>query len=61
MPRNRRTPAASVCANDVAAGSIASSSGNAMVAPAPRRKVRRGRLFLVMNIYLSSGSAFVRI
>ena len=32
------------------AGSMESSSGSASVTPTPRRKVRRGRCFFVMNM-----------
>ena len=42
--------AAAVCAHAVCAGIIASSSGSAMVAPAPFRTVRRDRCFLVRNM-----------
>ena len=35
---------------EVCAGSIASSNGNAIVTPAPRRKVRLGMCFFVMNM-----------
>ena len=45
---------AAVLANTVRAGTIASSIGNAMVTPRPRRTARRDRCFLVMNISLSS-------
>src|SRR4051794_13451826 len=34
----------------VSAGTIASSMGSASVAPIPRRNVRRGSAFLVMNM-----------
>src|SRR5690606_33929839 len=55
---------AAVCASAVRAGIIASSSGSAMVAPTPRRTVRRDRCFFVMNILLSSfptqGSGVIR-
>ena len=44
---SRRTGLAAVLASGVAAGTIASSNGNAIVAPTPRRKVRRGMNFLV--------------
>jgi hypothetical protein len=36
----------------VSAGTIASSSGRATVAPTPHRNVRRGSDFLVMNIWV---------
>ena len=53
---SRRTGCAAVCASGVAAGTIDSSSGKAMVAPIPRRNVRRGMNFLVMKlIVFSSG------
>jgi hypothetical protein len=39
---NRRAGAAAVCAVAVIAGTIASSNGNARVAPIPRNTVRRG-------------------
>src|SRR5687768_14305782 len=42
--------AAAVCAHAVPAGIMASSSGSAMVAPAPLRTVRRDRCFLNRNI-----------
>ena len=52
---DRRTPDATrafaaVFASSVRAGTIASSRGSASVAPTPRRNVRRGRCFLVMNM-----------
>src|SRR5690349_3205976 len=43
----RRVGVAAVFASAVAAGIIASSSGKAIVAPMPRRNVRRGINFLV--------------
>src|SRR4051812_46966788 len=48
----RRIPglAASVLRNGVIAGNMASNIGNARVAPAPRRTVRREIFFFVMNI-----------
>src|SRR5262245_4230232 len=45
----RRVGVAAVLARAVAAGTIASSSGNASVAPMPRRNVRRGMNRLVRN------------
>jgi hypothetical protein len=42
--------AASVFANALAAGTIASSNGKASAAPAPRRKVRLGIASLETNI-----------
>src|SRR5207248_2618215 len=47
------TGLAGVFAHAVAAGIIASSSGNASAACAPLRNVRLGIAFLVMNIVLS--------
>jgi hypothetical protein len=41
---------AAVLAVAVKAGTIASRSGNASVAPIPRRTVRRGKAVLKMNI-----------
>ena len=41
---------AAVAASAVRAGTMASKSGSAMVAPMPRRKVRRFRCFFEMNI-----------
>src|SRR5262245_55668624 len=53
MPTNRGTfDVASALANGTRAGSIESNSGSARVTPAPRRQVRRGRCFLVMNMVL---------
>src|SRR5580692_11593798 len=46
----RSLGAAAVCASAVAAGIIASSSGRASVAPAPRSTVRRDRCFFVRNM-----------
>src|SRR5436189_4550634 len=61
MPCGKKMPtkrcgrlAATVCANAVAAGIIESSSGRPSIMPAPRRNVRRGKCFLVRNIYLVS-------
>src|SRR3954469_8030260 len=42
---------AALCASTVPAGIIASSSGSAIVAPAPLRTVRRDSFFLKTNIY----------
>src|SRR3954467_12672748 len=42
---------AALCASTVPAGIIASSSGRAIVAPAPLRTVRRDSFFLKTNIY----------
>src|SRR5579862_5496884 len=41
---------AAVFCNSVCAGTMESSSGSAIVTPTPRRNVRRGRCFFVMNI-----------
>src|SRR5262245_3256999 len=49
-PTNRVLGLAAVCASAVAAGTIASSSGSASVAPAPFKTVRREMCFLVRNI-----------
>jgi hypothetical protein len=49
-PTNRLTGAAGVAASAVAAGIIASSSGSAIVAPTPLRKVRRGNDIFEINI-----------
>ena len=40
--------------NAVPAGNIASSSGSAIAAPAPRKNVRRAMDFLLMNIVILS-------
>ena len=54
--------AASVFANTVAAGTIASSSGKASTAPAPRRKLRLGTANFDMNMALAFvGSWSVRL
>src|SRR5436190_20615310 len=50
---NRGVGVAAVWANNVLAGTIESSSGNASETPAPRRKVRRGICLLVMNMLIS--------
>src|SRR4051794_33051251 len=50
----RRTGLAGVAANAVMLGIMASSRGSASEAPAPRRKVRRGRAFFVTIIATSS-------
>src|SRR6186713_2656697 len=50
MKPMRGEGAAAVCARAVPAGIIASSSGSAIVTPAPRRKVRRDKCFFVMNM-----------
>src|SRR3989442_5916142 len=43
---------AAVCRNGVAAGTIDSRKGKAIVTPAPVRNVRRDRCFFVMNAIL---------
>src|SRR5262245_21873937 len=52
MPRKRLNEpgAASVLASGVCAGSMDSRNGRARVVPTPRRNVRRGMCFFVMNI-----------
>src|SRR6266568_1744867 len=50
QPTNRGFGLAAVCANAVAAGTMASRNGSASAAPAPRRTVRRGMCFLVINM-----------
>src|SRR5438128_2291793 len=63
MPTKRRTEPgfAAVWRKGVCAGSIDSRSGKPNVTPQPRRNVRRGICFLVMNIYLASvGAGFSR-
>src|SRR5580704_10692190 len=50
QPTNRGLGVAAVCARAVEAGIIASRSGKASVAPAPRRMVRRDMCFLVINV-----------
>jgi hypothetical protein len=52
MPTNRFGGAAAVSRSGRSAGTIASSSGSARVTPAPRRNVRRGMCFRVMNMIL---------
>jgi hypothetical protein len=54
MPTNRLAGLAAVLLKGVCAGTIESSSGKANVTPTPRKNVRRGTCFLVMNIYLVS-------
>src|SRR5215467_6156772 len=49
---SREVGLAAVFASSVRAGTIASSRGSASAAPAPFRNVRRGRCFLVMNIWV---------
>ena len=49
----RRTGLAAVVAKAESAGTIASSSGNAIVTPMPRRKVLLGSDFLLMIMTLS--------
>src|SRR2546426_5431127 len=50
MAPNRVRGAAAVCVRGVAAGTIDSRKGKAMVTPAPRRNVRRLSAFFVMNM-----------
>ena len=50
MPTKRFTGAAAVTRSGVSAGTIDSSNGKANVTPAPRRNVRRGMCFFVINI-----------
>src|SRR5687768_9800869 len=50
MNPTRDVPVAAVLASAVPAGTMASSSGNAIVAPSPRRNVRRGNELLARNI-----------
>src|SRR5207247_7608827 len=53
IPTNRGVfPVASAFADGTKAGNIDSSSGSAMVAPAPCKNVRRGICFFVMNMSL---------
>src|SRR5581483_3077651 len=47
QPTNRGLGLAAVCASATPAGIMASSSGRARVAPAPRRTVRRDMCFFV--------------
>src|SRR5678816_34158 len=54
MPQKRLFGSAAVLTSGVLAGIIESSSGNASVTPMPRRKVRRGRCFFVMNDIIRS-------
>src|ERR1700730_17817089 len=56
MPTNRFGGAAAVNRSGRSAGTIASSSGSARVTPAPRRNVRRGTCFFVMNMMLNPSS-----
>src|SRR5580658_2455699 len=66
QPTKRGLGVAAVWASAVEAGIIASRSGSARVAPAPRRTVRREMCFLVMNIciplllFLLTGSPLLR-
>ena len=60
MKPSRGEGFAAVFASAVAAGTIASSSGKASVAPIPRRKVRRGSDVLVMIMTAISSSETVR-
>src|SRR5579864_8735807 len=50
QPTNRGLGLAAVCASATPAGTIASRSGSASAAPAPRRTVRRDMCFFVINI-----------
>src|ERR1700680_1630505 len=50
QPTNRGFGLAAVCANATPAGTIASRSGSASAAPAPRRTVRRDMCFFVINV-----------
>src|SRR5690349_449053 len=54
MPQKRLFGLAAVLLNGVCAGTIASNSGSATVTPTPRRNVRRGMCFFVMNIAVVS-------
>src|SRR5262245_24346654 len=54
MQLNRLFAAAAVFRMGVCAATMESSSGSAIVAPTPRRNVRRGRCFFVMNAIVSS-------
>ena len=56
MKPSRGDGFAAVFASAVPAGTIASSSGSASVAPIPRRKVRRGSDDLVMIMTALSSS-----
>ncbi len=49
MPQKRLFGSAAVLTSRVPAGIIESSSGSASVTPIPRRNVRRGKCFFVMN------------
>ena len=53
MPQKRLFGSAAVLTSGVPAGIIESSSGSASVTPMPRRNVRRGRCFFVMNMIRS--------
>src|ERR1700735_3119043 len=50
MPQNLVFETAAVFASGVWAGTMESSKGRASVTPIPRKNVRRGKCFLVMNI-----------
>ena len=54
MQLNRLLAAAAVFRIGVCAATIESSSGSAIVAPTPRRNVRRGRCFFVMKAMFDS-------
>jgi len=58
---NRNSGLAAVFDWAVRAGTIASSSGRATVAPTPLRNVRLGSDFLVMNMTCYCASIFTRI
>ena len=49
-PGTAKSLLSEILAAAVSAGTMASSSGNPRVSPMPRRKVRRGNDFLVMNV-----------
>jgi hypothetical protein len=49
MQLRRHFAAAAVFRIGVCAATMESSRGSAIVAPTPRRNVRRGKCFLVMN------------
>src|SRR5215467_269788 len=53
MAPNRVRAFAAVCRSGVAAGTMDSRKGNAIVTPAPVRNVRRDRCFFVMNAIFS--------
>src|SRR5579862_8022135 len=49
MPQKRFLGIPAVLASGVCAGTMESSRGSANVTPTPRKNVRRGRCFFVMN------------